>query len=205
MRGENYQLIFYNILLIFIFFMNIWIFLFIIVANLQQRHHINLESDTEYEFDFINASKNEIDDYNENEYLEFDIDNDEFYTLRHEEIYLISNCKFFFDSYGGDLILDFSDFTDIKIYNINNLRNLKYISNKGNSYEKDIEINDHLFDFINDYFKDYNTKFYLELLNKEDEENFNKDLYIIVKNNELIEKCNKEKRHILIKINKEKK
>jgi hypothetical protein len=60
-------------------------------------------------------------------HLDYDIDDEMLYTLMHEEFYLISNCRFFFDLYGGEQLLDYIDFIDVDIYKVNDKRNFKYI------------------------------------------------------------------------------
>lgn len=86
-------------------------------------HFSNLESDIDYVFDFGSIDEEDTTA----KYLDFDIDDEYFYTLIHEEMYLMYNCRFFFDLYGGETILDHIDFIDFNIYNVSDNRNFKNI------------------------------------------------------------------------------
>lgn len=85
--------------------------------------YVNLESDIEYEFNFLNLDYERFDA----KFLEIDIDDQYLYVLANQEIYLSFNCRFFFDFYGGGDTLDCLDFVDFTIYNNNDLRNLKNV------------------------------------------------------------------------------
>lgn len=129
MRFNYYRIIYFNIILIALFWLN-QIYLFFLILIWKLPYFLNEESDIEYQFNFQTAT---IEDVGAS-YLENDIDNDLYYTLQHMQSYLYSNCRFFFDVLGGELTLDYVDFIDFTIYKVNdnyiNLnRNYKYIYN----------------------------------------------------------------------------
>jgi len=136
MKLVYYSFFYFNILLIIFFFINN-IFLFITILIMKGIFYINLESDSEYEFNFFNLDFERFDA----KFLEIDIDDQYIYTLLNQEYYLSVNCRFFFDFYGGSDTLDFVDFIDFSIYKIYDNRNFKniYIINNGikNNFNED--------------------------------------------------------------------
>jgi hypothetical protein len=184
MEFDNYKFIYFNILL-FIFVLTNNLFWFIIIVICKSQHYMNLESDTEYEFEHIVSS---FDEQIENEYLEYDIDDDELYLGITEEYYLNYNCRFFFDSFGGYHLLDFMDFIDFKIYEFNDIRNYKYIYKNIKFNDKNIDLESDYMEyyFYEDYYKDYNNLYLIK--------NLNKDIYNIINNIEDINLINEKQR-----------
>jgi hypothetical protein len=128
-------------------------------------HLVNLETDIEYEFDFLSFSFDSLDAL----YVETDIDDEFFYTTLNQEFYLFFNCRFFFDLYGGEQTLDFIDFLDFTIYKINDKKNYKNIYktfiflhpyDQENSYL--------LYNFNEDFLNDSNISYYLNNINNDD-------------------------------------
>lgn len=150
MQFSNYRIIYFNIILIFLFYTNQF-FLFLLFFFLKLPYVLNLESDIEYQFDFNYASFDDIDA----RYLENDIDNEYYYILIHMETYLYNSCRFFFDILGGEQTLDFIDFFDFTIYNINDA---KY-KNINRNY-KNIYINNIVYKNIKTMHNIYNYKIY---------------------------------------------
>jgi hypothetical protein len=130
MRFNYYRIIYFNIILIVLFWLNQFC-LFFLIFFFKIPYVLNLESDIEYQYNFQAPSMEDVG----SSYLENDIDNDFYYTLQHMQSYLYSNCRFFFDVLGGELTLDYIDFIDFTIYKINDNnvlninRNYKYIYN----------------------------------------------------------------------------
>lgn len=130
MRFNSYRIIYFNIILILLFWFNLFC-LFFLIFFFKIPYLLNYESDTEYQFNFQSPSMEEVG----SSYLENDIDNDFYYTLQHMQSYLYSNCRFFFDVLGGESTLDYVDFIDFTIYKLNDNnyhninRNYKYIYN----------------------------------------------------------------------------
>jgi hypothetical protein len=65
----------------------------------------------------------------------------------YQEFYVLANCKFQFEIYGGNTTLDHIDFLNFIIYNINDNRNYKYIYDSL-MYYKDYANNDSNIHFI---------------------------------------------------------
>lgn len=130
MRFNYYRIIYFNVILILLFWFNQFC-LFFLIFFFKIPYLLNDESDIEYQFSFQAPSMEEVG----SSYLENDIDNDFYYTLQHMQSYLYSNCRFFFDVLGGESTLDYVDFIDFTIYKFydvdyNNInRNYKYIYN----------------------------------------------------------------------------
>jgi hypothetical protein len=175
MKSIYYSFCYLNILLIIFFFINN-IFLFLIILIMRGVFYINLESDIEYEFNFLNLDFERFDA----KFLEIDIDDQYLYTLVNQEIYLNYNCRFFFDFYGGVDTLDSLDFLDFTIYNKDNLKNFKYIYSTlffKNEYSEDyiFKTNDIMLRmYIDDYYfklgindnEQYNILYKIDIKNK---------------------------------------
>lgn len=154
MKSIYYSFCYFNILLILFFLINN-IILFLIVLIIKGVFYVNLESDIEYEFNFLNLDYERFDA----KFLEIDIDDQYLYTLANQEIYLGFNCRFFFDFYGGFDTLDCLDFIDFTIYDKNDLRNFKNVyfiikfSNEYNNEEYNYKMHDIITRlYIDDYF-----------------------------------------------------
>lgn len=187
MRLDNYLVSYFHVLMFIFFFINFWIFLIILIIWVP--HFLNIESDTEYEFEFFSSDFYAV----ENKYLEYDIDDEFTYIMMNEEFYLIWNCKFYFDTYGGNFLLDFLDFVEIDLYHINSLKNFKYIYESLDIYndnkkeqELNLESDYFLYYFNDDYFGDLN---YSYLIN-----NLNSCLYEFILNIHNLEKLKFKKR-----------
>lgn len=124
MQFEFYKSYYFNIILILLLLTNNLLLFFLVFIS-KMTHFTNLESDLIYVFDFGDEDEGDMEDTDS--HMDFDIDDEYIYTLMHEESYLIANCRFFFDLYGGETLLDYIDFIDFNIYNINDNRNLKYL------------------------------------------------------------------------------
>lgn len=144
MTFERLQLVYLSILL-GLFILTNQLFLFILFFFIKVTYFINMESDNDYIFDYGFIDYEDVGV----KYLDYDIDDEFFYTLMHEEYYLISGCRFFFDLYGGEIILDHIDFIDFNIYKINDDRNFKYIYVNIQAYKNLLN---------NDYNELYNMK-----------------------------------------------
>ena len=131
MDFENYRFIYLNFILCLLLISNQF-YLFCLFFSFKLPYLLNLETEIEYEFDY------DYIDYEDNDtrFLENDIDDEHYYTEVYQEFYLLANCKFQFDIYGGYSILDYIDFLDFTIYNVNNNRNYKYIYNDVIFYKK---------------------------------------------------------------------
>jgi hypothetical protein len=66
------------------------------------------------DYDFNYEELEDIQEF----YNEADVDSPYIVNVENEEIYLFSNCKFFFDIYGGTTTLDLEDFYMINKKNI---------------------------------------------------------------------------------------
>jgi hypothetical protein len=175
MKLNYYSFFYFNILLIIFLLINN-IFLFIIILIMKGVFYVNLESDSEYEFNFLNLDFERFDA----KFLEIDIDDQYIYTLLNQENYLSFNCRFFFDFYGGSDTLDFIDFIDFTIYKINDNRNFKniFIVNNGiiNTYNEDyiykmsdiinkMYIDNYYFNLAENDNKQYNIVYNIDLKN----------------------------------------
>lgn len=131
MDFENYRFFYLNIILCLLLLFNQF-YLFCLFFSFKIPYLLNLETEIEYEFDYdyINYEDNDT------RYLETDIDDEHLYTLIYQEFYVLANCKFQFEIYGGHSTLDYIDFLDFIIYNINDERNYKYIYNDVILYNK---------------------------------------------------------------------
>lgn len=121
----------------------------------------------------------------------------------YQEFYVLANCKFQFEIYGGNTTLDHIDFLNFIIYNTNDNRNYKYIYDSL-MYYKDYANNDSNIHFIllslkNNYiYNNSNIKYinkikhieYWEDIKTEDLDNNN--LYNFMSNYELYQKVNTE-------------
>src|SRR5436305_7049455 len=118
----NFYFFFLNSLIVIFFILNN-LYLLLLILLIKGVFIINLESDVDYEFNFLNF------DYEifYTKYLEIDIDDQFLYTLWNQELYLNANCRFFFDLFGGTETLDNIDFIDHFIYRHNNKKNFKHI------------------------------------------------------------------------------
>lgn len=172
MDFENYRFFYLNLILCLLLLFNQF-YLFCLFFSFKIPYLLNLETDIEYEFDYdyINYEDNDT------RYLENDIDDEHLYTLIYQEFYVLANCKFQFEIYGGHSTLDYIDFLDFIIYNINDNRNYKYVYNDIILYQKYKESN-YSYDSKMAVTKDayinnnYNIKYinkYLDQLNKENE------------------------------------
>lgn len=170
MDFENYRFFYLNLILCLLLLFN-QSYLFCLFFSFKIPYLLNLETDIEYEFDYdyINYEDNDT------RYLENDIDDEYLYTLIYQEFYVLANCKFQFEIYGGYSTLDYIDFLDFIIYNINDNRNYKYVYNDIILYQKYKESN-YSYDSKMAVTKDayinnnYNIKYinkYLNQLNKE--------------------------------------
>lgn len=146
MLFEYYRITYINILL-FILFITNQLFLFLLILYYKIPYVINLESEIEYEFDYMYYDLWDIDA----RYLENDIDNEDFYVFLHMQSYLYANCRFFFDVLGGETYLDHIDFLDFTIYKYNDInislinRNYKYIYNNDIAFLKVIILKIYIF------------------------------------------------------------
>lgn len=159
MRWHYYLLFYIKIIVILCFLFNN-LFLLISIFVVKSVFYVNYESDTEYEFFYLNLDHDKFDA----KYLEVDIDDQFIYVLSNQENYLFFNCRFFFDFYGGSDNLDFLDFIDFDIYKFNDLRNYKNIYNFlefKNVYEGEevYKLNDLVIQMYNDsYYSNLLTK-----------------------------------------------
>lgn len=121
MRFDFYRLQYFNLILLLLFLLNQF-FLFCLFIHWKYAYVLNKENENEFEFDFFYADWEDIELYNE-----FDIDDEFMYTYVHMENYLLLNCRFSFDYWGGNTTLDNYDFFDLAIYKNTDERNKKYI------------------------------------------------------------------------------
>jgi len=119
----NYYILFYCYIILLILFLCDQLLLFLLVFVVKWSFFINIDADIEYEFDFGSIDNEEWGP----RYVDIDTEDEYYYTLVYEEMYLISNCRFFFDLYGGETVLDCIDFIDFNIYKIKDNRNYKNI------------------------------------------------------------------------------
>lgn len=222
MQFSYYRIIYLNIILILCFFANQF-FLFFLFIFFKLPYFLNLESDIEYEFDFIYSAFDDIDA----RYLENDIDNEYYYILTHMEIYLYNNCRFFFDILGGETTLDFVDFLDFTIYNINDEyikinRNYKNIYNNKIAYINTKTMNDlynyKIYQLIDNYINDTYLRTQINVLKtffdnkKEEKEEYNnkKEIKkqmkksIFMYDNKIIDKVKEQRRLKIFDILKKK-
>lgn len=192
----NLHYFYWNIILVcLLIFGHVYLFIFLSVFLLQYK--INYDSISVYEYDFIDI------DFENSRFAEFDVDDEYLYTLMYQEFYVLANCKFQFEIYGGNTTLDHIDFLNFIIYNINDNRNYKYIYDSL-MYYKDYANNDSNIHFIllslkNNYiYNNSNIKYinkikhieYWEDIKTEDLNNNN--LYNFMSNYELYQKVNIE-------------
>lgn len=153
MSLNNLRLLYLNIIMVIFFIFNMHFFFFIlliwrlsyiirkecIIQQIIESHHRNINSEDQF-------------------YHDQDIDHSYWYNMFNEEAYLIYNCRFLFDFYGGTTTLSINSYYIINnVYN--NIYNKLYINKEF--------LND---DFINYYFLDkikfnYNLNFFVENLN----------------------------------------
>jgi len=133
MQFNYYRIIYFNFLLLILFCCN-QLFLFLIIFLYKLPYLLNMETDLVYQFDIIYTDVNEFDA----KYLEYDIDDEYYYTLIYMEYYLYFNCRFFFDVLGGETSLDFIDFLDFTIYKYNDILYKNINRNYKNIYSNDI-------------------------------------------------------------------
>lgn len=198
MQFSYYRLIYLNLILLILFLTNQFV-LFFIFLFFKLPYLLNMESDVEYQFDFIYCSFDDIDA----RYLENDIDNEYYYILGHMEFYLCNNCRFFFDVLGGETTLDFIDFIDFTIYELNddiynninrNYKNIynnkiKYMNIKTSTNMYNYKIYQLIENSISDNYYNNQIKYLRNILNKKDnkekEKVDNKKIKKIIKDNYL--------------------
>lgn len=122
MQVERYQLFYLNLLLFFLFvsnqFLLFFLILFIAVPYILNKLWV-----------FYYIFFNNFERYDDGLLYLFDPDFEimDYYTQMHIETYVLSNCHFDFDLFGGSIVLDSIDFIDFTIYKSLEERNKKYI------------------------------------------------------------------------------
>lgn len=183
MDFENYRFIYLNFILCLLLISNQF-YLFCLFFSFKLPYLLNLETEIEYEFDYEYINHED----NDTKYLENDIDDEYFYTLIYQEFYILANCKFQFEFYGGNTALDYIDFLDFIIYNIHDARNYKYI------YENEIYYQKYVEEKINKW---ENDMVLLSIKNNYNDNNYN--LKYIKKLEELENKGIRNKENIVLK------
>jgi hypothetical protein len=179
MAFERLQLIYFSILL-GLFVLTNQLLLFILVFLIKMVYFINMESDNDYIFDYGFIDYEDVGV----KYLDYDIDDEFFYTLMHEESYLVSSCRFFFDLYGGEMILDHIDFIDFNIYKISDNRNFKYIYVNIQTYKNFLNNNyNEIYNMKQFYINNNNSIFNINKLDEIiDNEIYINNIYNIINN-----------------------
>jgi hypothetical protein len=107
---------------------------------------INLYSDTFVEF-YHPVKSGDFFSF-DNKYVEADHEDPDFYIMFYQEFYLMYNCRFTFDIFGGVDTLDDSDFIDVALYldernlkNVYKKLNFKFINKNKSFLNDDIILN----------------------------------------------------------------